>query len=99
MRFVTSLFRSKKTSRRGKGRHRLPLVLEQCEPRTLLAITFSFSVSDAPPVLRPAPGGVVDAVFTVSLSSADIEEDLFVGYTTVDGTAVASHGDYTPVSG
>ena len=75
------------------------LVLEPCEPRTLLAVTFIFSVSDAPPVLRPGPGGQAEAVFTVSLSSANIEQDLFVDYTTVDGTAVASHGDYVPVSG
>jgi parallel beta-helix repeat protein len=42
---------------------------------------------------------MVDAVFTVSLSSFNIEQDLFVDYKTVDGTAVASHGDYVPVSG
>jgi hypothetical protein len=76
--------------RSGRPLHarRALLGCELCEPRVLLAVPPSVLTIGNVHVIA-SNTNTVDAVFTVSLAPANIEQTVTVDYTTVDGTAKA----------
>ena len=95
-RFDCGKRRSNQTPAVRKNRHSCHLSLEPLEVRALLAALPAATISDV--TLLETDSGTIQAQFSVQLNSAPTAAST-VQVDTVDGTASASSGDYTSLSG